>query len=45
MMKHDRYQWTLGENDSEEDESGEVENIEAQIPEVNDELPIWKDAW
>ena len=36
---------TTGENILYENESEEVENIEAQIPDVNNVCPIWKDTW
>jgi hypothetical protein len=37
--------WNSDENTPKEIKSGDVENLEAQIPEVNDDRPIWKDAW
>jgi hypothetical protein len=40
MRTHDKNQRTPGENASEEDESGEVKNLEALILKVNDDLPI-----
>jgi len=37
--------WTSGENALEENRKGEAETTEAQIPEVNHDRPMEKDAW